>query len=99
MNRYRPFRIIAFLEGVSYISLLGIAMPLKYIWGVPEAVKIVGWAHGVLFILYVGIGAITAYRARWPIFFSIWAFVASLIPFGTFVLEWQLRNEEAPESP
>ncbi len=87
------FRVIAFLEGVSYISLLGIAMPLKYVWDMPMAVRYVGWAHGVLFMLYVGIGLATAVQEKWPVLFSVWAFVASLIPFGTFVLEWQLRNE------
>lgn len=88
------FRVIAFAEGVSYISLLGIAMPLKYYYDIPIAVKYAGWAHGLLFILYVVIGAATALQERWPLLFSVWAFIASLIPFGTFVLEWQLRDSE-----
>lgn len=46
------FRLIGFLEALSFLILLLIAMPLKYIWGQPEAVKIVGSAHGGLFLLY-----------------------------------------------
>ncbi len=46
------FERIAIIEGVSFLILLGIAMPLKYLLGIPEMVKYVGWAHGVLFILY-----------------------------------------------
>ncbi|MGB0788445.1 MAG: DUF3817 domain-containing protein, partial [Marinirhabdus sp.] len=48
----KTFRIISVLEAVSFLLLLGIAMPLKYIWGSPEMVRIVGAAHGVLFLAY-----------------------------------------------
>ena len=47
-------RLVGILEGISFLVLLGIAMPLKYLAGQPEAVKVVGWAHGALFVLYVG---------------------------------------------
>ncbi|MFW5972756.1 MAG: DUF3817 domain-containing protein, partial [Bacteroidota bacterium] len=46
-------RLIGFIEGLSYLALLGIAMPLKYMAGMPMAVRYVGWIHGVLFVLYV----------------------------------------------
>ncbi len=46
-------RVIAFAEGVSFLILLFIAMPLKYIWGQPSAVKNFGTVHGLLFILYI----------------------------------------------
>ncbi|WP_317048755.1 DUF3817 domain-containing protein [Hymenobacter sediminis] len=46
-------RVVGFLEGISFLVLLGIAMPLKYLLGQPEAVRIVGMAHGVLFVAYV----------------------------------------------
>ena len=45
-------RIVGFLEGISYLALLGVCMPLKYIWGIPEATAVVGMAHGILFIIY-----------------------------------------------
>ena len=93
----KHFRWTALAEGVSYLVLLGIAMPLKYVWAMPMAVKIVGWLHGVLFIAYCALGLRAALRERWTFTFSTWAFVASLIPFGTFVLEWQLKNAEASQ--
>ena len=77
-------RLIAFLEGVSFIVLLGIAMPLKYYYDKPEAVKIVGMAHGVLFVLYVINLLIVHLKLRWSYGKTIGAFIAALIPFGTF---------------
>ena len=77
-------RLMAFLEGVSYLILLGIAMPLKYYYDNPEAVKIVGMVHGVLFVLYTINLLIIHLKLRWSYGKTIGAFVASLIPFGTF---------------
>lgn len=77
-------RIIAFLEGVSLLILLGIAMPLKYMAGIPEVVRVVGMAHGVLFILYVLVLIQVAIERSWSFKKSILCFVASFIPFGTF---------------
>jgi integral membrane protein len=89
------FRSIAIIEGVSYLLLLGVAMPLKYFAGFPEAVLAVGWAHGVLFMLYlVALGEVSLAR-RWRLVRIIVAFVASLIPFGTFLLDARLRREES----
>ena len=87
-------RAIAFIEGVSYLVLLCVAMPLKYFAGLPSAVKTVGWIHGVLFVLYLLAVAEVAIRHRWPPARVLGALVASLIPFGTFVLDKQLRREE-----
>ena len=87
------FRAIAFIEGVSYLVLLGVAMPLKYFAGLPEAVMAVGWAHGVLFVLYLVALAEVSFSRRWRLVRILGAFVASLIPFGTFVLDAQLRRE------
>ncbi|GAB3900249.1 DUF3817 domain-containing protein [Larkinella knui] len=88
------FRFIGILEGISYLVLLGIAMPLKYLAGWPHAVKVVGWAHGVLFIAYlVALIAVTIDR-RWSLIRVIVAFIASLVPFGTFWLESRLKKEE-----
>lgn len=77
-------RIIAFAEGMSFLILLGIAMPLKYIAGIPEAVRVVGMAHGVLFVLYVVLLIQVAIERDWSWKKSILAFLASLVPFGTF---------------
>ncbi|MBL4594004.1 MAG: DUF3817 domain-containing protein [Flavobacteriales bacterium] len=83
-NSLNILRLLAFLEGISYLVLLGIAMPLKYYYDKPDAVKIVGMAHGVLFVLYVINLLIVHLRLRWSYGKTIGAFIASLIPFGTF---------------
>ena len=87
--------MIALAEGVSFLTLLCIAMPMKYFMGMPEMVRVVGGIHGGLFLLYVGLLAVIHFRHRWPFMFSLYAFVASIIPFGTFVLDKQLREKEA----
>jgi len=86
-------RAIALVEGVSYLVLLGIAMPLKYFAGFPGAVKAVGWAHGVLFVLYLLAVAEVTVARRWRFMKIFGAFAAALIPFGTFVLDARLRRE------
>lgn len=69
-------------------------MPIKYMLGIPEAVKYVGWAHGILFIAYI-IAVFAAIRAmRWNWFAVLVALAASLIPFGTFVLDKQLKRKQ-----
>ena len=89
------FRAIALIEGVSYLLLLGVAMPLKYFAGFPGAVKAVGWAHGVLFVLYLVALAEVSLARRWRLVRILVAFVASLVPFGTFLLDARLRREES----
>lgn len=87
------FRRTAFVEGLSYLALLLIAMPLKYLAGMPGAVKVVGWAHGVLFMLYIALLADVAFRYRWSFGRIAWALAASVIPGATFILEAQIRRE------
>jgi len=94
MNQIRVFRIISMAEGISLLTLLFIAMPMKYFMGMPEVVRVVGSIHGGLFILYVLALAVIHFTQRWSILFSLGAFVASFIPFGTFVLDRQLRKKE-----
>ncbi|KAA0989381.1 DUF3817 domain-containing protein [Dyadobacter aurulentus] len=77
-------RIIAFVEGISYLVLLGIAMPLKYLAGLPQAVKTVGMAHGVLFVLFVVLLVQVAVEKSWSFKKSMLSFLSSLVPFGTF---------------
>lgn len=89
-------RVIAFLEGVSFLVLLGIAMPLKYFWGMPLAVKITGMAHGILFILFIFSLIDVKNSQHWSFSKSGIAFLASLLPFGTFVLDAQVLKKEIP---
>lgn len=93
-KRIRNLRFIGIAEGISFLLLLGIAMPLKYFAGIPEAVKITGWAHGVLFIAYVYALVIVHSTQQWSILKTGLAFIASLVPFGTFVLDRNLKKEE-----
>ena len=85
------FRIVAFWEGISYLLLLFVAMPLKYGSGIDMAVRIVGMAHGVLFLGYCVTLALAAQRLG--VRLSGLAFVLSLVPFGTFWLEARLRRD------
>jgi integral membrane protein len=94
MSQIRVFRMIALAEGSSFLTLLFIAMPMKYFMGIPEAVRVVGSIHGGLFMLYVGLLAVIHFRQRWSFLFSLCAFVASIIPFGTFILDKHLRQKE-----
>lgn len=89
-------RIVAFLEGVSFLLLLGIAMPLKYYADMPVAVKVVGMAHGVFFILFVFALIDVKISHRWPLMKTAWAFMASLVPFGTFILDSNVLRKEMP---
>lgn len=86
------FRIVAFWEGISYLLLLFVAMPLKYGFGMDLAVRIVGMAHGVLFVAYVATLAL-AWR-RLGTRRGLEAFVLSFVPGGTFWLETRLRQDE-----
>lgn len=94
MSQIRAFRMTALAEGISFLILLFVAMPMKYFMGMPEVVRVAGSIHGVLFILYVGLLATLHVRQRWPFMFSLYAFIASIIPFGTFVLDKHLREKE-----
>jgi integral membrane protein len=89
------FRTIAILEGISFIVLLFIAMPLKYYAGLPLAVKYTGWAHGVLFIFYILLLLQVKIEYDWSFKKTFLAFIASLLPFGTFVLDKSLKKEAA----
>jgi integral membrane protein len=85
-------RQIGKIEGISFLLLLGIAMPLKYLAGWPVAVKVVGWAHGVLFIAFLWALWGAWRRAGLPIWLVGLAFMASLLPFGPFLLDERLAR-------
>lgn len=83
----RIFRAVARAEGISFLVLLGIAMPLKYVWDYEGATLVAGWTHGLLFIAYVGCMVPLFVRERWPMSRAPLVFAAALLPFGTFALE------------
>jgi len=90
----KKFRIISFVEGISYLTLLFIAMPIKYLGGNPVPVKFVGMTHGVLFILFMYILYLAARKHKWDKKFVFFAFITSLIPFGMFFLDKDLKKKE-----
>jgi len=92
MTLLKAFRYIAILEGISFL-LLGITMPLKYLYDIPEPNFYIGMAHGLLFLLYCATGLSSAIQYQWKISFSVMVFLASLIPFGTFYLEAKYLKE------
>ncbi len=99
MNPLRQLRVIGISEGISFLLLLFVAMPLKYLLEQPGAVRVVGMVHGVLFILYV-VGLYRAAMARdWPLRRTALAFVASVVPFGFFFFDPSLRREIAAPVP
>lgn len=94
MNTTKLFRLIAIAEGVSFLILLCVAMPLKYFANMPEAVKFTGMAHGILFVAYIIFAweVMNSLNKKWS-----WFFIAvgySVIPFGAFYLEKQLKNKD-----
>lgn len=86
------FRKIALAEGISFLVLLLIAMPLKYLAGLPQLVTVVGWAHGALFVAFLALSlevkTILAKNFSW----LVKAFLASVLPVGTFVLERNMQK-------
>ena len=86
-------RLVGLAEGISFLVLLGIAMPLKYLAGLPLAVRVVGLAHGVLFLAFVVLVFEAMGSLRWSAKQVLTALLASLLPFGTLLLDRKLRRE------
>ena len=89
------FRKVAMAEGVSFLILLFIAMPLKYFADKPMAVTIVGYLHGALFVALAGLAFAVKdqYNKTW--FWGFKVFLASIIPFGTFYMDREWKKEQA----
>jgi integral membrane protein len=88
------FRTIAILEGISYL-LLAVTMLMKYKMDMPLPNKIVGYAHGALFIAYMSWLFLNYIERKWSLGKVFVLFIASLVPFGTF---WADKNILAKES-
>lgn len=92
MNLMHSLRAVSLTEGVSYLLLLLVAMPLKYVWGLPLAVKWVGWAHGVLFIALGVLLLLAMLRAALPFKLAVIVGVAALLPAGPFFADRLLKR-------
>ena len=83
----KTFSITAILEGVSYLLLFGVGMPLKYMAQIPEPNIYIGYAHGFLLIAYVVLAALLTVERKWGFKMFAILFIASLLPFGTFYID------------
>ncbi len=87
------FAKISFFEGISFVVLLFIAMPLKYSLDTPLAVKYVGWAHGALFVAYAFQLLYVSLTFKWKFTKVVLYGICSLLPFAPFWVEKQLKKE------
>ena len=86
-HQVKSFKWISILEGTSFLVLLLIAMPLKYIWESPQMVEVVGMLHGILFVLYI-LGALWLYKAMdWNLKTLLVICISSVLPLGPFYVE------------
>lgn len=81
------FRITSILEGISYLSLFAVTMPLKYMADLPMPNKYVGYAHGILFIAYIVLALIFCFQKKWSFKRVAILLTASLLPFATFYVD------------
>jgi integral membrane protein len=89
------FRMIGIAEGISFLVLLLIAMPLKYLFNMPEAVKVFGWIHGALFVAFIYFAFEVMGDLRKNFLWFMKAFAAAFFPCGTFIFDRQLKKEAA----
>ena len=92
MSLLKIFRIIAFLEGLSYVLLLFIAVPIKYLNNDPSYVKMLGMPHGLLFMGYIALAIVLRTDNQWIKNNFFMVLMTSVIPFGTFVVEKKLNK-------
>ena len=89
---FNKLMVMGYLEGTSFLLLLFIAMPLKYMLGMPEMVRYVGMAHGVLFVAYIVVLFFTAAKIKLPLWAIPAGVVGSFLPFGPFVFDYVLKK-------
>ena len=91
------YRKTAVIEGISYLILLFVAMPLKYFFNFPHAVKYFGWIHGILFLVFLVFLILASIKYRWGLMRIALYLIASVLPIVPFVLDKKLA-EEYPQS-
>lgn len=94
----RTLRVVSILEGISFLFLLGVAMPLKYMYDNPVLMKFAGMAHGILFIAFVVILLIVCQKMKWSLAMFIMGLVASLLPFAPFLFDLKLKKLEQSQT-
>lgn len=87
----KTLRIVGLLEGISFLLLLFIAMPMKYLMGNPILVKYVGMGHGVLFIAFLVVLFVVCEKQKWSLSVFLMGLIASILPFGPFIFDRKLK--------
>lgn len=90
-------RLVSFLEGLSFVFLLGVAMPLKYLFDMPALVPFAGMAHGVLFIAFIVVLLIVCQRQGWSLLVFVVGLIAAFLPLMPFVFERWIAKKVADE--
>ena len=88
----QALRFVGTLEGISFLLLLGVAMPIKYIWGNPVFVKYIGMGHGVLFVLFLVMLLVVCYRMKWSLSIFNLGLIAAILPFGPFIFDRKVKQ-------
>lgn len=87
----KSFRLLSLVEGLSLITLLFIAMPARYQFGV-DFVWPVGMAHGLLWMAYVAFSLVISHLQRWSLWLWLLSLLCSVLPFGFLLLDWRLKR-------
>lgn len=94
MEKYKNFLLVGKTEGYSYLFLLLIAVPMKYMMGIPEAVRYTGMIHGILFIAFMFLILKLWMDKAFTFKQAVYAFLLSLVPFGTFYLHKLIKLQD-----
>ena len=94
----QTLRVVGFLEGISFLLLLFVAMPMKYIFDNPILVKYVGMGHGVLFILFLIVLFVVCEKQKWSLKMFILGLIASILPFGPVVFDAKIKKLESEQA-
>ena len=92
----KTLRLVGLLEGISFLLLLFIAMPVKYMLDNPILVKYVGMGHGVLFVLFLVVLFAVCEKQKWSLSMFVMGLIASILPFGPFLIDLTLKKLELP---
>ena len=87
------YRKTALIEGISYLILLFVAMPLKYFFSIPNAVKYFGWIHGILFLIFFVSLLLASIKYRWSLIRIAIYLLGSVLPIVPFIIDKKLEKE------
>jgi integral membrane protein len=98
-SKVRQLRLIGWLEGLSLLLLVGVAVPLKHFYGSPALVRALGPIHGLLFLLFIIKTLSVGVEQRWKFSETTWkVLLACLVPFGTFYIDHKILRQLPEEA-